>query len=503
MANIILEQQPKYNPFPVAQETIFAVSENAIVASETRVKFNAYVYVNWDKSALGTADTLVATLKTTPNNAGVGMFDLRPVLESFVNSDNVPNWSTNLTYSSIPGWNTGAPKFKTTQYNNIKQFPVHLIDQYSWGANTISWLKIKFKIEYLGADASFPNIVSEDADFLFTGSYLFYNGYLSRQDALTSSTYSNNFGWNLESAGFDFGGSTINYIQNSPTSRFLTNCPSDLYARISDYGTIAMFNTMDRSFTTGAPQSGTCRVDYIEVKMYNSSGAQIGSTFEVGNISFNGGYHNIEPYAPTKYLFAGVFPANLRGWSTDFQGQTANIDYYTVQAFGANHTAITKIYNIHIICDNSFGYEGIRLAWLNKFGAWDYYTFNQKSVRSISTKKEQYTQLAGSWNEAVYRPHGYKGGRKNFRVNAKESIKLNTDYLNDVESIWMEELLNSPEVYIINEYSSDDSGGIINKYVEPVLLTTSSFTRKTKANDKLIQYTIDVERTTDLRTQSV
>ena len=67
----------------------------------------------------------------------------------------------------------------------------------------------------------------------------------------------------------------------------------------------------------------------------------------------------------------------------------------------------------------------------------------------------------------------------------------------------MEELLNSPEVYIINEYSSDDSGGIINKYVEPVLLTTSSFTRKTKANDKLIQYTIDVERTTDLRTQSV
>ena len=92
---------------------------------------------------------------------------------------------------------------------------------------------------------------------------------------------------------------------------------------------------------------------------------------------------------------------------------------------------------------------------------------------------------------------------KNFRVNAKELIKVNTDYLNDVQSIWMEELLNSPEVYIVNQYSDDDTGGIINKYIEPVIVTTSSFTRKTVANDKLIQYTIDLERNTDLRTQAV
>ena len=164
---------------------------------------------------------------------------------------------------------------------------------------------------------------------------------------------------------------------------------------------------------------------------------------------------------------------------------------------------MTKAYTINIICDSEFGYEGIRLAWLNKFGSWDYYTFNKKSVKSLTTRKSQYTQLGGTWNKGSYRPHGYKGGMKNFRVNAKESIKLNTDYLTDAESIWLEELLNSPEVYIINTYSSDDTDGIINKYVEPVILTTSSFTRKTQANDKLIQYTIDVERNTDLRTQSI
>ena len=92
---------------------------------------------------------------------------------------------------------------------------------------------------------------------------------------------------------------------------------------------------------------------------------------------------------------------------------------------------------------------------------------------------------------------------KNFRVNAKERIKINTDFLTDEESIWIEAMMNSPEVYIIKEYSADDTGGIINKYVEPVILTTSSFTRKTKANDRLVQYTFDLERNSDLRTQAV
>ena len=503
MANIILEQQPKYNPFPASQDVIFAVSENTVVANQTRVKFIANVYVDWNKTALGTANTLVATLKTTPNNAGVGIFDLRPIVESFVNSDNIPEHAIDTTYSLIPGWNNGQPKFKDSVYSNQNQFPIHLIDKYSWAKHTVKWLKVKFQIEYLGADATEPNNVNTDTDFLFTGSYLYYNGYLSKQDALDFGQFSNNFGWDLEKAGFDLAGNTISYIQNSPTSRFLSNCPTDQYARIGDYGTIPMFNTMDRSFTTGAPQSGTCRIDYIEIKMYNASNAQIGSTIQVDNVNTTGGYHNKEPYALTKYLFAGVFPANLRGWSTDFQGQINNISYYTVQAFGANHTAVTKIYNIHIICDNSFGYEGIRLAWLNKFGGWDYYTFNQKSVRSITTSKQQYTQNNGTWNKASYRPHGFKGGMKNFRVNAKERLQINTDFLNDIESAWIEELMNSPEVYIINQYSADDTAGIINKYVEPVILTTSSFTRKTKANDKLIQYTFEIERNSDLRTQAV
>ena len=55
----------------------------------------------------------------------------------------------------------------------------------------------------------------------------------------------------------------------------------------------------------------------------------------------------------------------------------------------------------------------------------------------------------------------------------------------------------------MNEYSNYDGSGIINKYVEPVIVTTSNFVRKTKANDKLIQYTIDIERNKDQRQQAI
>ena len=49
----------------------------------------------------------------------------------------------------------------------------------------------------------------------------------------------------------------------------------------------------------------------------------------------------------------------------------------------------------------------------------------------------------------------------------------------------------------------DNNFGITNKYVEPVSVTTSSYTRKTIANDKLIQYTFQLEKTHNKKSHSV
>ena len=125
-----------------------------------------------------------------------------------------------------------------------------------------------------------------------------------------------------------------------------------------------------------------------------------------------------------------------------------------------------------------------------------------KSVRSTTTNRTTYTQMGGTWNDSVYEIEGYKGGKKNFRVNSTERIQINSDFLTEADAVWFEELMNSQSVYILNGYNATESTfTITNKYVEPVLITTSSYTRKTIANDKLIQYTFDLERNKTQKTQ--
>jgi hypothetical protein len=142
---------------------------------------------------------------------------------------------------------------------------------------------------------------------------------------------------------------------------------------------------------------------------------------------------------------------------------------------------------------------------LNQWGAWDYYTFTQKSIRSLTTNRTTYNQMSGTWNDSQYHINGYKGGRKNFRVNSTERIVVNTDYISEENSAWFEDLINSPEVYILNGFDGSETSPydtITNKYVEPVLITTSDFTRKTVANDRLIQYTFNMERNKTRKTQT-
>ena len=58
-------------------------------------------------------------------------------------------------------------------------------------------------------------------------------------------------------------------------------------------------------------------------------------------------------------------------------------------------------------------------------------------------------------------------------------------------------------MYLLEGFQTDVNYSLLNQYVTPVRLKTSSFTRKTVANDKLIQYTFEIEKSKTFRTQSV
>ena len=460
---LTIEQNPLYTLNPVGQEVIFTVLDAATVSAYFNVKYVAEVHISTVDINLATTTAIVGTFKTTPNNTGSGIFDCRPILESFVSPDNLAALGSS---------------YKTIATSAIITHPLHLVDKFSLNDNVVRYLKIRFTIEGSATAAETPTPISGAvAD---SSQYTLINGYLKFTDELK--LIAGNFGYEM-----------IKFNMNNLEGQFLTNAPLTQYANIEDYGTLSFIAT---------PTTST--VDSVAFKYYNSSGSTI-SAETVDNIDANGGNTTWTSDTKNQLLHLGCFPANLQNWSTVFAAaMSLDLSYYTVRLLDSSNADISETITININCPTLKGFEPIRLTWLNQWGVWDYYTFKMKSTKTISTKGSTYQQLEGTWNESIYSPSGYRGGKKAFRVNATEKIKMNTDFVNEAEAEWFEELINSPEVYILEGYESTVSTTLLlNQYVIPARLTTSSFTKKTVANDKLIQYSFEVEKSKTLRTQSV
>ncbi len=463
-----IEQNPLYTLNPVGQEVIFTVSDLTTVGAYFNVKYVAEVHISTVDIDLTTTTAIVGTFKTTPNNTGVGMYDFRPILESFVSPDNL---------AALVSEYKGEPTTAITTH------PLHLIDKYSLNDNVVRYLKIRFTIE---GSTTATGTVAQVGSAQDSVQYTLINGYLKYTDVINRDA-TGNFGFNTE----------IFQLDAVASGRFLSNAPTTQYANINDYGTLSFMATP----VTGSVSTST--VDYLKIILYDESGSQLGTDIEIENVDGNGGNTTWDSATKNQLLHLGCFPANLKNWSTVFLANMTDLSYYTIQAFTSVNLVMSELITININCPTLKGYEPIRLTWLNQWGVWDYYTFKMKSTKMISTKGSTYQQLEGTWNESIYLPNGYKGGKKAFRVNAMEKISMNTDFVNESESEWFEELINSPEVYILEGFQVDATLSSPNTYVTPARLTTSSYTRKTVANDKLMQYTFEVEKSKTLRTQSV
>jgi len=479
MANTLITQEPAYNIGLVGQNLYYSVTNDQDVATETKVKFCAEVYISNDAAvdfSNPASPDFVGIFKTTPNNTGVGMWDMRNITETYVSSDNL-------------GAEGSAYKLQVSDKNY--QPPLQNINQYSLTRNMVGKLRIRFYTEYLGADPNFPNVVRPSVNTVISPEFLFINGYVKFTDTIQRGSvntghqfdYLHNIGTHIMQAS--------NLMKYLP--KFLSNAPTTTFCNMEDYGTLsALMN--GKTFT------------YLQLR-YRKDGITIGSDAVFRNTS-TGAWTTWNGKCEQRILHFGCYPANLRGWSETWQQIYQNMYCGSIEIRGylqaqGSSTVVTEVRTININPRTLKGYEPIRLKWINQYGAWDYFTFNMKSTRKISTDSSTYTQLDGTWNERNNKMFGYRGGTKQFRVNAIEKITMNTDYISEDFNTTFEELKNSPEVYMIKGYQNDTGGEALTKYSIPVRLTSSDFTYKTKANDKLVQYEFEIEKSETLRTQAI
>ena len=126
-------------------------------------------------------------------------------------------------------------------------------------------------------------------------------------------------------------------------------------------------------------------------------------------------------------------------------------------------------------------YEPVRLHWLNKLGGIDSMNFNLKSIEKTDVKRESYHQQHHTFTGFAYDYTKSSRGQVDYDIKMTETLKVNTDYLTEAESIWMEDLFTSPVVY-----------RELNNELISMNITGKSIQKKTSLNDKLMQYSFDL-----------
>lgn len=124
-------------------------------------------------------------------------------------------------------------------------------------------------------------------------------------------------------------------------------------------------------------------------------------------------------------------------------------------------------------------YTPYKLTFLNRRGAkQDVWFFKRSDRELLIPEREGFRRNTSSSGSYSINEHQYK----NFRINAREDVELNTGFYKEEHNCTFEELMMAEDVWINWESKT-----------LPINIKESSFKYKTVLNDQLIQYKIKFE----------
>jgi hypothetical protein len=317
----------------------------------------------------------------------------------------------------------------------------------------------------------------------------------------------------------------LTFFENNLTSEdsysFLTNAPTVQFVRGSSTSADNK-DLLTICFKQGNSASSSLldfgeKIEYIKVEYFNSSGVAIAGTsggvtyYNFTNSATEGGATAAQAVTVNgSILYFGCGTRNLEVQDQDTDARPSNHlnwAYYRVSGHTASSSAVdtyraTKQYYFyrygsgasvddrHQSCTR---YDNVRLAWRNRLGSWDYFNFRGKSIESLDIKKESMSSVAGTWDSTTFDYNNWDRGAGTLYTEAKRKLTINSDWLNEDEAVWLEELFTSINVQIIDD----------NDIIYPVVLTDKAYTKKTSVNNKIkIQYNIKLEYANNVRTNS-
>lgn len=159
----------------------------------------------------------------------------------------------------------------------------------------------------------------------------------------------------------------------------------------------------------------------------------------------------------------------------------AYTNQYTITA-SYNSVQYASTYTIEVLCESK--YEPMQLIYLNKLGVWDYFTFFKRSNQNIQATRTTFMKNAldygNSTTSVSYNPAN--GERGTFLTNGYRTYTLNSGFVEEKEGQRIEQLLLSEKVILRTK-----------QVTYAVEVTDTGMSIKKNANDKLINYTINIK----------
>tara|TARA_R100000700_G_scaffold15878_3_gene22023 strand:+ start:1793 stop:3223 length:1431 start_codon:yes stop_codon:yes gene_type:complete len=449
----------------------YVLYQNASIASYFYYKLVLEIRID-DASG-----TLLGKIKQRRNGYSVdiaankarAIFDLKDIVNSQLQDTNADQNATTKTIHKV-GTNSATTPFSQNN-NQFLTIYVKGYQNYSTAANTspadVTSGSVNDTKFYIAASLDL-NTARGTADFQDTA---FSSYSLSGSTSLFLSDLQ-------DSSADNIGTVKRNYIQST------------------DYHTIGMLNGVSDLASDAY---------FIGIQYYDSSNNVInspgGTAIEyISNTNANGGANpDTEVNTnPERLIYFGCGAANLESQSRNTQARPSEFDnwaYYTIRAYDSDATTPKSALYYFINQDGSCkGYKVRRLAWRNSLGCFDYFNFKKKSTQTINVTRNNYNTLLGNFNSDMYSYNNFSRGKNTRNTTAIVKEVINTDWITEEDAVLLEGLIVSTNIQIVENADTN--------YTVPVLVTDTSFIKKTVANDKMIKYTINIEYANPINTNS-
>jgi len=158
---------------------------------------------------------------------------------------------------------------------------------------------------------------------------------------------------------------------------------------------------------------------------------------------------------------------------TAFEGEYTLFDFDTILVDSS--TGVTKL---TVTSESECKFTPYKITFINKYGTLQDIWFFKRTNETLTTKTEKFKKNIIS--SASYSISNHQD--KTLTKNGKEKLTLNTGYYPEAYNEVFKEMQLSEDCWIE-----------INSKTLPIQVTSSSFAYKTQLNDKIINYTIEIE----------